>query len=78
MSAAGQHPVPAPCPRGCGGYGDAHKLTCPVLQLAGRRLRCVYCGRWSCQPGWGCAFCGTCTVEDLAAITAREAVAVPP
>ena len=32
MSAAGQHPVPAPCPR-CTGYGDAHYLTCPTLRL---------------------------------------------
>lgn len=30
---SGQRPQPSPCPRGCGGYGDAHKLTCPTLRL---------------------------------------------
>ena len=34
----GGNPVPAPCPRGCGGYGEAHKLTCPVLRYVPARI----------------------------------------
>lgn len=65
---AGQQPMPAPCPRGCGGYGDAHKLTCPALRLPARRQRCVYCGRYSYKPGSGCHICGLITTEKLAAL----------
>ena len=41
VSAAGQHPVPAPCPR-CTGYGDAHYLTCPTLRYS----------PWTRHPAW--------------------------
>lgn len=35
------------------------------------RQQCIYCGLHEYEPGWGCHFCGTTTVEDVQASRAK-------
>ena len=88
MTAAGQHRVPAPCPR-CTGYGDAHYLTCPTLRLepSAEEIATQQMREWY-GPGWQppektvvpaiVTIDGQSIAEGYGRVGTNEAVAVPP